>query len=706
MKRYLAVVLALLICFSSILTASAATGTWKENSKGKWYEYEDGSYPKDKWLTIDNDKYYFNSNGYAVTGWQQIKNKWYLFDQNGIMLTGWQKVGNYWYYMYKNGEMLTGWQKTDTGFSYLDPDGKWIKDAAYEDSFIFGIDVSKWQGDINWQALKDEGVSFAFVRVGHGDHTIDPKFHANMKGAEKAGIPVGVYYYSEAVNETQALRDAQFVIRSLDSYLVSYPVVIDVEDSGTQGSLSKQQLGKITKTFCDEIEAAGYTPMLYCNESWYKNKIDTSLIPNVYKWVARWSNKYDTDIKRDVWQAGETGKLNGIDGYVDIDFALVDFTKIVTPRREKSDSYIKQTGVWREDNVGRWYSYTAGGWAVGWELIGSDWYYFDEEGYMCTGWINDGNAYYYLETDGAWTGHKKDDITDPAVHTDIISVDEILPTCAAEGVLAHFKCGVCGKLFSDAEATTEIAASNLVIQKLEHTLNHVDALDFTCTTDGNMAYDRCEVCEKIFVDGVEITAHEVILPATHTLEHIAKINPQIEVEGVKAHERCDVCQKLFINGVEVTEQDLIIPALPKYEQKWIKDSKGWWYQYSDGSYSIGWDEIGGKWYYFNANGYMQTGWIKLKNIWYYLEPSGAMQTGWEKIRGIWYYFNQDGAMQTGWQKLSGKWYYMNPSGAMLTAWQTIGGKRYYFLSSGEMVTGNVNIGGKIYRFNSSGALIG
>ena len=101
--------------------------------------------------------------------------------------------------------------------------------------------------------------------------------------------------------------------------------------------------------------------------------------------------------------------------------------------------------------------------------------------------------------------------------------------------------------------------------------------------------------------------------------------------------------------------------------KWIKDSKGWWYRHSDGSYTTNdWEYIAGEWYYFNKQGYMQTGWISVGGKWYYLNSSGAMQTGWISVGGKRYYLNSSGAMQTGWVSVGGKWYYLNSSGAMQT----------------------------------------
>ena len=158
------------------------------------------------------------------------------------------------------------------------------------------------------------------------------------------------------------------------------------------------------------------------------------------------------------------------------------------------------------------------------------------------------------------------------------------------------------------------------------------------------------------------------------------------------------------NGVPVGAFEYDFPALP--DAGWKKDSKGWWYQRSDGTYPKNqWEKIDGKWYHFDASGYMQTGWLKLSGKWYYLESSGAMVTGWQKISNKWYYFNAGGDMVTGWQKISGKWYYFESSGAMVTGWKQLGGKWYYFEGSGAMLTGWQKISNKWYFFNSGGDML-
>lgn len=158
--------------------------------------------------------------------------------------------------------------------------------------------------------------------------------------------------------------------------------------------------------------------------------------------------------------------------------------------------------------------------------------------------------------------------------------------------------------------------------------------------------------------------------------------------------------------------------------KWIRGSKGWWYEYSDGSYARGLLKIGSASYYFDNNGWMKTGWQHAmgNGDWYYFDGSGAMKTGWQKVGGKWYYMASDGKMQTGWvdgdkyycngsgamvtgwQKLSNTWYYFNGSGAKTTGWQKVGGAWYYMASDGKMLTGKQSVGNKTYFLASSGAM--
>ena len=139
-------------------------------------------------------------------------------------------------------------------------------------------------------------------------------------------------------------------------------------------------------------------------------------------------------------------------------------------------------------------------------------------------------------------------------------------------------------------------------------------------------------------------------------------------------------------------------------ESWKKDSKGWWYRYSDGSYAMNkWMKSGGAWYYFDEFGYMQTEWKRINGTWYYFGTNGKMQTKWKKIDRAWYYFGTNGKMQTKWKKIGGKWYYFGAYGAMVTGWQEIDGVQYYFGTENGMVTGYKKIDGKHCFFDKDGA---
>ena len=152
-----------------------------------------------------------------------------------------------------------------------------------------GIDVSKWQGVINWAAVAQSGVSFAFIRVGNLKKGLDEYFYYNMMSAQAVGIKTGVYIYSYATNVQEAAMEAEFVLNAVQNLPVSFPIVWDVEDD-CQAGLSPDTLSLMANTFCAIIEAEGYYPMVYANKYWYTKKLG----PIFYdKWVAQWGAACD-----------------------------------------------------------------------------------------------------------------------------------------------------------------------------------------------------------------------------------------------------------------------------------------------------------------------------------------------------------------------------------------------------------------------------
>ena len=130
-----------------------------------------------------------------------------------------------------------------------------------------GIDVSKYQGAVNWSAVKNAGYSFAFIKAGSAKSGLDPYYAVNMAGATAAGMKVGVYVYSYATTVEGAMTEAQFAIAAMEPYSVSYPVVYDLEDS-IHKNMSPDQLAALTVAFCSTVQQAGYYPMVYASQSW------------------------------------------------------------------------------------------------------------------------------------------------------------------------------------------------------------------------------------------------------------------------------------------------------------------------------------------------------------------------------------------------------------------------------------------------------
>ncbi len=187
----------------------------------------------------------------------------------------------------------------------------------------FGIDVSSWQGNIDYQKVKDAGVEFAIVRVGStrgrgGEYFVDSKFERNMNGFNEVGIPVGAYFYSYASTIEEAREEALWVIDKLNDYHIDLPVAFDFEDWSNFNSykISLYKLNKIAEVFIDTLEESGYDGMLYGSLN-YLNKIWNYDDKTV--WVAHYTKNANYDGKFRFWQFSSTGVLDGISSDVDLD---------------------------------------------------------------------------------------------------------------------------------------------------------------------------------------------------------------------------------------------------------------------------------------------------------------------------------------------------------------------------------------------------
>lgn len=250
-------------------------------------------------------------------------------------------VSTYATWFKRNGHTTYSWRANPTDA---------ITDISIPNAKRIGIDVSSYQGSIDWKKVKADGISFAIIRCGsyvraNKEHKIDSRFVENVKNAQANGIDVGVYIYSYAENVTgyqrsSAQKEAQNTLAflkqaELTSTNMSLPVYYDLEDS-SQAGFSAQKLGQIAKTFCDTVAAEGYSVGIYANQNWWRNHLTDSVF-NASNW-SRWAARYPGGDKEnssgvdrtDIWQFTDCGQVSGINGNVDMN---VDYAGTYSNRR-------------------------------------------------------------------------------------------------------------------------------------------------------------------------------------------------------------------------------------------------------------------------------------------------------------------------------------------------------------------------------------
>ena len=236
------------------------------------------------WQTIEGHIFYFTADGARVTGEQVIQGAKYTFAEDGSLVTG---------------------------------------DGA------IGIDVSKWNQAIDWAAVKNSGMSYVIIRSGYrgssaGKLIEDPNFEANIKGALAAGLKVGIYFYSQAVNEIEAVEEASMVLEQIKNYSISYPVFIDIEKSGGRGDkISVETRTAVCKAFCQTIQNAGYTAGVYSNKLWMEQKVNMAQLNEYKVWLAQYAASPTYSGKYDIWQYKANGSVSGISGNVDLNISYL-----------------------------------------------------------------------------------------------------------------------------------------------------------------------------------------------------------------------------------------------------------------------------------------------------------------------------------------------------------------------------------------------
>lgn len=197
---------------------------------------------------------------------------------------------------------------------------------------IQGIDVSKYQGSIDWNLVYQQGIQFAFVRAGicgkDGGLVVDPFFSDNLRKAEQAQIPAGVYLYSNAASKESAKYAAKSLVELLKDHIVRYPVAFDMEDH-QYFSNSKDENTGIAKAFLDEIKGNQYFPMIYTFKSFAQNQLHKDLFSDYELWLAQFAPTVSYDGEYGIWQYSNQGKIAGISTRVDQNISYKDYTKII-----------------------------------------------------------------------------------------------------------------------------------------------------------------------------------------------------------------------------------------------------------------------------------------------------------------------------------------------------------------------------------------
>lgn len=215
------------------------------------------------------------------------------------------------------GANAAAWSKTDKG--YVNSAGKIIEGAKMK-----GIDVSQWNGKIDWAKVKKTDVDYAIIRVGYGNDyksQDDTQFLNNVKGCIANKIPFGVYIYSYATSDTMAKSEAEHTLRLIKGYTLNFPVYYDLEDD-SQTKLGSKKLGSMAKVFCDTITKAGYQVGIYANLNWWTNYLTDPVFNTAswYKWVAQYNSVCNYKQKYTMWQCCSDGRVNGISGLTDLNF--------------------------------------------------------------------------------------------------------------------------------------------------------------------------------------------------------------------------------------------------------------------------------------------------------------------------------------------------------------------------------------------------
>ncbi len=293
----------------SVLKTTSGETLYIKNGEGKFVEAKFADYYnsniKEFYRKVSQDK-----GEYKYTGWQQIDGATFFFDKDGNKVTGEQVIQGAKYNFNSDGSLNTG-------------------------SGNLGIDVSRYNGNIDWNAVKNSGVSYVIIRCGYrgsasGALVEDSAFRKNIQGASNAGLKVGVYFFTQAVNEVEAVEEASMVLSLIKGYNLTYPVFLDVEvtsgNNGRADHISVDTRTAVCNAFCQTIQNSGYKAGIYANKTWLTTHINTPALTGYKIWLAQYAAAPSySRTKYDMWQYSSKGKVAGISGNVDMNISYMGY---------------------------------------------------------------------------------------------------------------------------------------------------------------------------------------------------------------------------------------------------------------------------------------------------------------------------------------------------------------------------------------------
>ena len=263
-------------------------------------------------------------------GFLQWLFNWLFGIQDEPAYSGWRtENGKTYYYAQDTNKKVTGLRSIDGKLYYFNDKG------VKQDNVTFGIDVSKYQSGLNWNKIKKSGVSFVIIRIGYrgygaeGKLVKDPMFEEHFTNARNAGLKVGVYFFTQAMNEAEAQEEAEACNQALNGRMLDYPIFYDTEASTAPGGtgradgLGVEDRTKCAIAFCERVKELGYQPGVYASTTWYRKRVDYNTLRSRYTiWNAHYGVS-SSPIGCDLWQGTEKARINGYSGELDANISYI-----------------------------------------------------------------------------------------------------------------------------------------------------------------------------------------------------------------------------------------------------------------------------------------------------------------------------------------------------------------------------------------------